>query len=133
VERVGLTLEEAKANVDSSSLLYTQTSLTISLDSMDESQEDQPKYAPLEDISGMDLFYALEQLHLINDDMYLRSQAHNLAITDQFLTELEYKVLREWFETDRTPPETMFLSAQSQMWILPHTSFCGLGLSEQKR
>jgi hypothetical protein len=47
----------------------------------------------------------------------MQSQAHNLTIVDHFITGLEYKVLNEWFATDRTPSETYFLSAQSQMWI----------------
>lgn len=49
--------------------------------------------------------------------MYLRSQAQGLNLVDQFLMRLEYKGLRELFETDSTPPDTHFLLAQSQMWI----------------
>jgi len=42
---------------------------------------------------------------------------HNLAIVDQFIMELEEDVLQKLWAEERTPPETMFLSAQSQMWI----------------
>ena len=60
---------------------------------------------------------SLKKLHLLGDDMYLRSQATNLGIVDKFITDIEYKVLHELNEMERTPPLTFFLSAQSQMWI----------------
>jgi hypothetical protein len=44
-------------------------------------------------------------------------QAVNLDIVAQFLTDLEYKVLRELNQEERTPPNAFFLNAQSQMWI----------------
>ncbi|MDP1774694.1 MAG: hypothetical protein Q8L15_20700 [Methylobacter sp.] len=60
---------------------------------------------------------SLKKLHLLGDDLYLRSQAFNLGIVDNFITDLEYKVLHELNKMERTPPVTFFLSAQSQMWI----------------
>ncbi|WP_423379865.1 hypothetical protein [Burkholderia sp. LMG 32019] len=76
-----------------------------------------PRYEAPESIDANRLVVALQQLHLVKDDPYMRSQAHNLAIVDQFLMSLEYNVLRELHERERTPPNTYFLSAQSQMWI----------------
>lgn len=82
-----------------------------------ESYNDSPGYEAPEAIDKMGIFASLSKLHLINDDMYLRSQAFNLNIVDNFLTDLEYKVLSDLHEMERTPPSTHFLSAQSQMWI----------------
>lgn len=87
---------------------------------MDEDLEEHdqgPRYDDPEAIGSTALYLSLSNLALFSDDMYLRSQAHNLNIVDQFLMRLEYKVLRELFETDSTPPDTYFLLAQSQMWI----------------
>jgi hypothetical protein len=54
----------------------------------------------------------------LGDDMFLRMQVFNLRIVDQFLTGLEYDVLRKLDEGEHTPlPEAAFLGAQSQMWI----------------
>lgn len=74
-------------------------------------------YAALEDIDPMGIFGSLTQLHLLSDDAYLRVQAGNLGIVDHFITRLEYSVLHELTESERTPPSAHFLSAQSQMWI----------------
>lgn len=84
---------------------------------IDEHDRDEPRYESLDAIKEKPLFTPLRHLLLLNDDMYLRSQAHNLSIVDQFLNELEYKTLHDWFQNERTPPEAYFLSAQSQMWI----------------
>jgi hypothetical protein len=83
----------------------------------DYEQDEYPRYAPLASIKAMHMFNALRQLHFINDDMHMRTQAHNLAIVDEFLTNLEYQVLNELIVKERTPPEAFFLGAQSQMWI----------------
>lgn len=82
-----------------------------------EPRGDNPRYESLESIDRMGIFRSLTKLHLLSDDMYLRSQAQNLGIVDHFITDLEYRVLRELHEMERTPPSTYFLSAQSQMWI----------------
>lgn len=81
-------------------------------------EEAGPRYAALDDIDPTALYRGLAQLDLLTDDMYLSSQAHNLGIVDTFLTQLEYDVLRKYYELERTPLETYLLSAQSQMWIL---------------
>lgn len=75
------------------------------------------QYEALENIDRMGISASLRKLHLLGDDMYLRSQAQNLNIVDNFITELEYKILLEFRETERMPELTFFLSAQSQMWI----------------
>lgn len=76
-----------------------------------------PQYEDPAAIDPMGLYRSLSNLVFFSDDMYLRSQAQNLNLVDQFLMPLEYKVLRELFETDSTPAATHFLLAQSQMWI----------------
>ncbi|OJB46115.1 hypothetical protein BGV57_03320 [Burkholderia ubonensis] len=82
-----------------------------------DAQEERPRYERPEAIDGKALYHSISKLVFFSDDMYLRSQAQNLNLIDQFLMPLEYKVLRDLFETDTTPPETYFLLAQSQMWI----------------
>lgn len=83
----------------------------------EEPREGDPRYAPPDSISGMDLFNALRKLHLIDGDIFMCSQVHNLAIVDDFLTKLEYQIRDKWIQEERTPQEAYFLSAQSQMWI----------------
>lgn len=82
-----------------------------------DQQDNDPQYEASEDINEKGIVESLTRLHLIESDMYLQSQAYNLGIVDKFIMDMEYKVLREWFKTDRTPSLTFFLSAQSQMWI----------------
>ncbi len=81
-----------------------------------EEHDDGPRYDAPEAIDSMALYQSLSNLVFFADDIYLRSQAQNLNLVDQFITSLEYKVLRELFDTDSTP-DTHFLLAQSQMWI----------------
>lgn len=59
---------------------------------------------------------ALTSLQMF-DDPYIRMQATNLGIVDQFLTGLEFKVLEESFQDDRDLSGMIFLNAQSQMWM----------------
>lgn len=59
---------------------------------------------------------ALTSLQLF-DDPYMKMQATNLGIVDQFLTDLELKVLRESFQDDLDISGIIFLNAQSQMWM----------------
>jgi hypothetical protein len=89
----------------------------IDIDNEHKQQSDWHRYIAPEDIDPMGIFTSLTKLRLLCDDMYLRSQAHNLCIVDTFITDLEYKVLQELQDTERTPSSTYFLSAQSQMWI----------------
>src|SRR5258708_3245124 len=79
--------------------------------------EDCPQYRERLDITQHELVDALKSLRLLDDDPYLRMQVFNLSIVDQFIMELEEQVLAKLFHEERTPIETMFLSAQSQMWI----------------
>lgn len=83
----------------------------------EESHDDRPRYLVPGDIPDSKLHTALGQLCFLQSDPYFRTQAFNLDMTDRFLMELEYATLREWFETERTPPQAYFLGAQSQMWI----------------
>ncbi|MDB5990594.1 MAG: hypothetical protein JWQ10_1997 [Herbaspirillum sp.] len=82
-----------------------------------EEHNDGPRYLAPADISAGRLHLALGQLCFLQSDPYFRTQAFNLDMTDRFIMELEYATLREWFDTESTPPEAYFLGAQSQMWI----------------
>ena len=81
-----------------------------------EDHDDELPYRERTDIGMNELAQALNSLQLM-DDPYLSMQIYNLAIVDQFIMELEEDVLRKLLQEERTPSETMFLSAQSQMWI----------------
>lgn len=76
-----------------------------------------PRYRSAKDIGPRELPKALTSLQLFEKDHYLRAQANHLGIVDHFITDLEYGVMRKLFATESTPPETAFLSAQSQMWL----------------
>jgi hypothetical protein len=83
-----------------------------------EDREDFPDYRPCGEIGAPELSDALRALYLLGDDPYLRMQAFNLSVVDQFIMQLEYDVLRRLRDEESTPgPEAIFLSAQSQMWI----------------
>src|SRR5258706_2878011 len=59
---------------------------------------------------------ALSSLPLF-DDIYLKMQATNLDVVDDFLEQQEHQLLEELFEQERTPiPITVFVTALSQMW-----------------
>lgn len=52
------------------------------------------------------------------DNIYFRMQAINLSMVDDFLIDLENKLLTEYVEIERTPIESaLFVSAISQLWI----------------
>jgi hypothetical protein len=85
-------------------------------DIYDEDQDDTPEYRDSDEIKPSELSQAVSSLTLM-DDPYLRMQAFNLSVVDQFVMGLEYDVLRRLNSEDRTPPEAMFLNALSQMWI----------------
>lgn len=83
----------------------------------EEYPDDVPRYGDLSELDGNEIPAALAALTLF-DDPYLRMQAYNLAIVDDFLNSLEQRVLKRLFADDRTPiDDAMFLNAQSQMWI----------------
>lgn len=86
-------------------------------DDYEEFDHDIQRYTPIEDIDPAGLLGALKGLYIINQDMFMRMQAYNLTIVDTFLTQLEYSNLKKLHKIERTPPETHFLGAQSQMWI----------------
>jgi len=70
-----------------------------------------------EEVESGELREALTKLKFLGEDPFLRMQAFNLDVVDDFLMDLEYDVLRRLNEEDRTPGEAHFLNAQSQMWI----------------
>lgn len=81
-------------------------------------QNEAAHYARASEIDPSELRHALCDLHLLGDDLFLRMQAFNLALVDQFITNLEYQVLKKLIDEESTPvPEAAFLSAQSEMWI----------------
>lgn len=82
-----------------------------------EGDQEGTRYCVSASIDYMGLYQSLSNLVFFSDDIYLRAQAHNLTLVDNFIMALEYKVLRELSKTDSTPPDTYFLLAQSQMWI----------------
>jgi hypothetical protein len=59
---------------------------------------------------------ALSRLPLF-DDLFLRMQAFNLGLVDEYLNELESKLVRELIDTERTPPGTIFVAALAQLWV----------------
>jgi hypothetical protein len=66
----------------------------------------------------VDLFEVLGQLPLMTDNFYLRMQAHNIAITDRSLNQMERDLLERELEREHTPvDEADFLNAWSQMWV----------------
>ncbi|WP_402719015.1 hypothetical protein [Janthinobacterium rivuli] len=83
----------------------------------EEFNDDIASYQNPKEIEPMALSESLRRIVFLDDDIYLRLQAINIGLVDKFIMDLEYKVLRDHFEMERTPPETFFLSAQSQMWI----------------
>ncbi len=84
----------------------------------DDSEGAAPSYREAEEIGASKLRNALFRLQLLGDDPFLRMQVFNLALVDQFVTQLEREVLQKLIQEERTPiPEVAFLSAQSQMWI----------------
>jgi len=51
------------------------------------------------------------------EDLFLSMQGQNIMLVDFYLCDLERDLLSRWVEIERTPPETMLVSALSQMWI----------------
>ncbi|WP_196363255.1 MULTISPECIES: hypothetical protein [Pseudomonas syringae group genomosp. 2] len=76
-----------------------------------------PAYLTPSQIPPYALGEALKSLTLFSTDMNLVSQAMNLTIVDEFVMALEYDYLRAKFNETSNPYDSIFLSAQSQMWI----------------
>ena len=79
---------------------------------------DEIPYAPISEIDFRETFAGFCSLALLRDDMYLRMQAFNLQVVDEWTTQLEYGVLKKYIEEETTPEEAFFLNAQSQMWVM---------------
>ena len=77
----------------------------------------EPSFRSHTDITPDELTSALRSLELLKGEFYLGLQVENLTVIDQFIMGVEHHTLQEYIRTERTPPETMFLNAQSQMWI----------------
>jgi hypothetical protein len=83
-----------------------------------EENDEVPDYRDPGDIREPELRIALCRLNLLGDDPFLRMQALNLSIVDQFVMGLEYDTLQKLNDQESTPiPEATFLSAMSQMWV----------------
>ncbi|MFZ5781742.1 MAG: hypothetical protein ACOY4R_16245 [Pseudomonadota bacterium] len=78
---------------------------------------DADDYRPSDEVQMFELVDGLTSLHMLADDLFLRMQVTNLALVDQFIMGLEDEVRAKLFADERTPSETYFLSAQTQMWI----------------
>jgi hypothetical protein len=78
---------------------------------------DENDYRPSDEVQMFELVDGLSSLHMLADDLFLSMQATNLALVHQFIMGLEDEVRAKLFTEERTPPETFFLSAQTQMWI----------------
>ncbi len=84
----------------------------------EDAGDDASEYADLEDIDFNGLHKALLQLKCFGGDPFLSSQIFGLGYVDQFITRLEYQVLRDKFYEEKVCLEdSVLLSAQSQMWI----------------
>jgi hypothetical protein len=65
---------------------------------------------------GNNLSWALQSLPLF-DDVFLSMQALNLGMVHEFLIQIERDLLRDLIELEHTPPNTIFVSALSQLWV----------------
>ncbi|WP_205871318.1 hypothetical protein, partial [Pseudomonas viridiflava] len=74
-------------------------------------------YESAEQIDQMAIYSALNSLMFFANNLDFSSQAMNLAIVDEFTMDLEYGYLRSKFDETNTPYQSVFVSAQSQMWI----------------
>jgi len=86
-------------------------------DDYDHDRDYVPDYQIPDEIPQYALGEALNSLTLFSTDMNLVSQAMNLTIIDEFVMDLEYDYLRAKFNETSSPYDSVFLSAQSQMWI----------------
>lgn len=86
-------------------------------DDYDYDRDYEPSYLSPDQIHQQALSEALKSLTLFSTDMNLVSQAMNLTIVDEFVMDLEYDYLRAKFNETSNPYDSIFLAAQSQMWI----------------
>jgi hypothetical protein len=85
-------------------------------DEYDFDHDEERRLPSFDEIDWSALRSSLSSLQMF-DDPYMQMQATNLGIVDQFLTDLEFQVLRENFSDDRDMSAMLFLNAQSQMWM----------------
>ena len=75
-------------------------------------------YHPIDDIDFSIITSRIKHLPFFDDDLFLGMQAMNLGCVDPLITQYEYSLLQELFDTERTPTElAMVVSSLSQMWI----------------
>ncbi|WP_458725456.1 hypothetical protein [Pseudomonas mandelii] len=86
------------------------------MDDYEECGEEIPYESP-EKIDQMAIYSALNSLMFFANNLDFSNQAMNLTVVDEFIMDLEYGYLRSKFDETNTPYQSMFLSAQSQMWI----------------
>ena len=82
-----------------------------------EKYDEEILYENPEEIGQMAIYSALNSLVFFTNNLDFSNQAMNLTIVDEFIMDLEYGYLRSKFDETNTPYQSMFLSAQSQMWI----------------
>lgn len=83
-----------------------------------EDQDQGLQYEPPDRLDYSVLTMGMKMLPFFKDDLYLGMQAMNVGMVDAVITEQEYVLLREWFETEKTPgDQALAVSALSQMWI----------------
>lgn len=84
------------------------------LDDID--QQDRRYIPPPEQLP--DLFGVLRELPHMFGYLYLQMQCRNISITDQAMSPMEEQLLFQKIDLEYTPlPETLLLSAWSQMWV----------------
>lgn len=87
-------------------------------DDAEDGLEVTPAYLSREEINPNLLLHALWSLTFVDDDPFLSTQATNIAVVEDVICGAEYSLLREWFELERTPSQSVaVVSALSQMWI----------------
>lgn len=80
--------------------------------------ENDPPYKSIESLDFSIISSGMKRLPLFCDDIYLGMQAINVGLVDAAITQLEYKLLKEYLETERVPLEpSIMISALSQMWV----------------
>ena len=80
-----------------------------------EKDKDRPPYQAASEITWFTLDQALCNLSVFGDDPFLRMQAANRALIDQWLPQLEYDLPHKLMEDERTPDrEAAFVSVLSE-------------------
>ena len=68
-----------------------------------EKDKDQPPYQAAAEMNWVTLDQAPCNLRVFGDDPFSRMRAANIAIIDQWLTQLEYDLPHKLMEDERTP------------------------------